>query len=99
MPKVMIGYALVDAPEFYKNFIKAHSDRLPRPIMKDAINDLLSAEPCKAVLRRRRRGDPNDGFVYLMSERREVHRTEHWGQWYLDFSSKKDEIAFKMRWG
>lgn len=98
MPKVMLGYALVDAPEFYKNFILAHSHRSLKPIRSDRINYLLSKEPCKVVLRRKRRGDPEDGFVYLMSERRKVPRTEYWGQWYLDFSSKKDELAFRLRW-
>lgn len=94
----MLGYALVDSPEFYKNFVRAHGNVLTKPVTKHAINDLLTAEPCRVVLRRKRRGDPEDGFVYLMKEQRRVHRTEHWGQWYLDFRSKKDELAFRLRW-
>lgn len=94
----MLGYALPDAPEFYKNFIREHRHLLPTPPTKNTINDLLIKEPCRVVLRRRRRGDPDDGFVYIMKKRTRVHRSEHWGQWYLEFRSKKDELAFRMRW-
>ncbi len=97
MPKVMLGYAVPDAPEFYRNFIY-HRRFLPRPMTKSTINELLAKEPCRVVLRRRLRGDPEDGFVYLMKKKKRVARSDHWGQWYLDFSSRYDYMAFRMRW-
>lgn len=65
---------------------------------KSTINELLAKEPCRVVLRRRRRGDPDDGSVYLLRKRTSVPRSEHWGQWYLDFGSERDHILFRMRW-
>lgn len=98
MPKVMLGYAVPDAPQFYRNFIYHHRQFLPRPMTKSTINELLAKEPCRVVLRRRRRGDPDDGSVYLLRKRTSVPRSEHWGQWYLDFGSERDHILFRMRW-
>lgn len=98
MPKVMLGYGLPDAPDFYKNFIRAHRHLLPIPMTKDSINDLLSKEPCKVVLRRRLRGDEQDGKVFVLKLGVSISRSDHWGQWYLDFPSKSDHMIFRMRW-
>jgi hypothetical protein len=98
MPKVMLGYSIPESPGFYKNFIDSHRHVLPRPIDKDSVNELLKMEPCRVVLRRRRWGEPEDGYVFLMKIMKRVARTDSWGQWYLDFPSKKDEMIFRLRW-
>lgn len=89
----MLGSAVCEAPTCYRNFIRSNRYRIGR-LLQENINRVLREEPCRVVLRRERRG--TGIMTFNMSTRRSAPSTL--GYWYLDFSSKQDYMAFKMRW-
>ena len=97
MYKLDLGEAIAVSPNCYKNFLDAHRDRLGSRIFRASVNAVLQETGANATLRRTRLKTPRNMFSISKGGGRTV--LSYYGNWYLEFKSKRDYTAFVLRWG
>lgn len=95
MYKVDLGGAIAVSPDCYRNFITHYRSHLGSPVNRTMVNMLLAESQSNAVLRRSRLKVPRTVFNATTMKTENTKR----GDWYLEFKTKRDYIAFLLRWG